>query len=370
METYNWQQSDWRDFKFNLSGLEETLNTFAEETAHESGILKALPEAAHTEAIIHIMVAEAVKTSEIEGEFINRTDVLSSIRNNLGLNQSSEKVIDKRAIGISELMIAVRNSYASPLTEKDLFKWHAMLLKHTTGIKAVTWRSHPEPMQVISGAVGKEIIHFEAPPSSRVPKEMADFIQWFNDTAPGGKLAIKKSPVRAAIAHLYFETIHPFEDGNGRIGRAIAEKALSQWVGRPVLLSLSQAIEVKKKLYYEQLQNAQSNNTVTPWIQYFITVIREAQQQAKELIDHTLYKTKFFDKFKTKFNERQEKVIKKMFDAGPKGFEGGMTAKKYMSITRASKATATRDLQTLVDIGALITQGGGRSVHYKINLKK
>src|SRR4030095_2573427 len=144
-----------------------------------------------------------------------------------------------------------------------------------------------EPMQVISGAVGKLKIHYEAPPSTHVPKEMNQFINWFNETGPGGGKEIKKAPVRSAIAHLYFETIHPFEDGNGRIGRAIAEKALSQGIGRPVLLSLSQTIEADKKSYYSALETAQQDNEITPWIKYFVSIALKAQVGAKNSIEFT-----------------------------------------------------------------------------------
>ena len=223
-------------------------------------------------------------------------------------------------------------------------------------------------MQVVSGAIGKEKIHFEAPPSSRVPDEMNRFLQWFNDTAPGGTTEIKKAAIRSAIAHLYFETIHPFEDGNGRIGRAIAEKALAQTIGHPMLLSLSRAIEADKQAYYNALEQAQKNNEITPWIEYFIAVILQAQKQARELIDFILKKSRFFDRFKDTLNDRQAKVIKRMLEAGPEGFAGGMSANKYISITKASKATATRDLQQLFEWEVLLVEGGGRSTHYKLNI--
>jgi Fic family protein len=224
-------------------------------------------------------------------------------------------------------------------------------------------------MQVISGTIGREKIHFEAPPSNSIQKEMTLFISWFNETAPGGKKEIRKAPVRSAIAHLYFESIHPFEDGNGRIGRAIAEKALSQTIGRPVLLSLSRTIEANKKAYYTALETAQRSNEITEWINYFVNTSLDAQQQASQLIEFTLQKTKFLDRFKDELNERQLKAVLKMVDAGQEGFEGGMTARKYISITKTSKATATRDLQALVDIGALAEVGGGRSSHYLLNIQ-
>ena len=365
---YNWQQLDWPEFRYDLSEVEELLFNFAEQTGHVSGILKAMPEGIQLEAIIDIMVAEAIKTSEIEGEYLSRQDVISSIRNNLGLNQTPEATKDKMAQGAGELMADVRKTYADALTETKLFDWHKMLLKGQERLNVGMWRSHEEPMQVISGAIGKEKIHFEAPPSSHVSDEMSRFIQWFNDTAPGGTDEIKKAPVRSAISHLYFETLHPFEDGNGRIGRAIAEKALSQTLGRPVLLSLSKTIEADKKSYYSALEQAQKSNEITPWIKYFVSVVLKAQEQAISLVDFILKKSKFFDRFKEFLNERQIKVIRRMLDAGPEGFEGGMNARKYTSITKASKATATRDLQHLLKLGALVQEGGGRSTRYQLHI--
>jgi Fic family protein len=243
-----------------------------------------------------------------------------------------------------------------------------MIMAGSRGGKVGQWRRHVEPMQVVSGAVGKPTVHFEAPPSSRVPKEMTRFISWFNETAAGGKLEIKRPLVRAAVAHLYFESIHPFEDGNGRIGRALSEKALSQGIGRPALLSLSRAIEAQRKKYYEALQTGQQSNEITPWVTWFVNMAVEAQKHAEEQIEFTLKKTKFFDRFKDELNERQVKVMRRMLEEGPKGFQGGMNAKKYMGITDTSKATATRDLQDLVEKGVLVPSGGGRSTRYEINI--
>jgi len=367
--TYNWQQPGWPQFNYHLKDTEAALFAFAVETGHISGVLKALPDDVEAETIINTMAAEAIKTSEIEGEYLSRQDVVSSIRNHLGLNKKLLRVKDKRSQGAGELMVAVRNTFLLPLTEAMLFLWHKMLLRQNTTIQVGAWRKHKAPMQVVSGMIGKEKIHFDAPPSAKVAGEMRRFIQWFNDTAPGGKMEIKQAPVRSAIAHLYFESIHPFEDGNGRIGRAIAEKALSQTIGRPVLLSISQTIETDKKSYYKALETAQRSNEITNWIKYFVATIIQAQVQTKILIDFTLQKTKFFDRYKPLLNERQLEAIQKMLEAGVAGFKGGMTAKKYISITRTSKATATRDLQQLTDAGVLLNSGGGRNTHYLLNME-
>jgi Fic family protein len=370
MARYNWQQKDWPNFTFSLEMIEDELFAFAKKAGKVSGVLDALPDNLKMETIIDMMVAEAIKTSEIEGEFFSRKDVMSSIKNNLGLNKKHEKVGDKKAKGIGDLMIDVRNSYKEKLTKEKLFEWHAMLLPDSKDIKVGAWRDHEEPMQIISGAMGKQKIHFEAPPSHQVKKEMERFTKWFNESAPGGSKEIKKAPVRSAIAHLYFESIHPFEDGNGRIGRALAEKALSQGVGRPILLSLSRTIEAKKNNYYDTLEKAQKSNEITNWINYFVRTILEAQIEAEDQIDFTLQKAKYFDRFKNALNERQLKVIKRMLDEGPEGFKGGMNASKYVSITKISKATATRDLHHLLELGALAQFGksGGRSTKYRVNL--
>jgi len=365
---YNWQQPDWPEFRYDVREVEDMLFEFAELTGHVSGVLKALPETIRLEAVMDMMVAEAIKTSEIEGEYLSRRDVISSIRNHLGLNQLPEATKDKMAQGAGELMADARRTYADALTAEKLFHWHTMLLREQKRILVGAWRSHEEPMQVVSGALGKERVHFEAPPSSRIPDEMSRFIQWFNQTAPGGSRAIRKAPIRSAVAHLYFETLHPFEDGNGRIGRALAEKALSQTLGRPVLLSLSRTIEADKKAYYHALEQAQKSNEITAWITYFVGVILEAQREALSLVDFILKKARFFDRFKDSLNERQLKAVRRMLDAGPEGFEGGMNARKYVALTKASKATATRDLQHLLELGAFIQEGGGRSTRYLLHI--
>lgn len=366
---YNWQLNDWPEFKYDLTEVEDILFSFAERIGQISGLLKGLPEDAQTEAIIDMMVSEAIKTSEIEGEYLSRQDVMSSIRRNLGFNQNIDRVKDKKAEGAAELMIDVRDTYAEELSQEKLFSWHKMIMKGSRGVKIGCWRTHKDPMQVVSGPIGKRKVHYEAPPSKLVPVEMKRFIRWFNETCPGGPKEIKKPAIRSAIAHIYFETIHPFEDGNGRIGRAISEKALSQGVGRPILLSLSRTIEENRNTYYDALKVAQRSNEITPWINYFVNVVLDAQKQTEEQIDFTLKKTRFFDHFRGQLNERQLRIVRRMLEEGPSGFEGGMSAKKYIAITHTSKATATRDLKDLVEKGAIIPSGGGgRSTRYQVNL--
>lgn len=365
---YNWQLEDWPGFQYDLSKLEGLLFQFAEGQGRLAGLIQGLSEELQEQSIIDIMVLEALKSSAIEGEYISRKDVLSSIRNRLGLNRYPESIKDKRAEGVARLMVAVREGFEEALTETMLFSWHQMMMEPYANIRKGQWRSGHEPMQIISGSVGREVIHFEAPPSDRIPEEMNRFIKWFTETGLNQPRFIFHAPVRSAIAHVYFESIHPFEDGNGRMGRALSEKALSQGAGRPVLISLSQAIESKRQAYYDALKAAQRSNEITPWITYFIHTLLEAQELVIQQISYSIAKTHFFVKYADQLNGRQEKILNRMFEAGPGGFEGGMSAKKYVSIAKTSKATATRDLQELVNMGALVATGGGRSTRYELSL--
>lgn len=372
MTTYNWQQNDWPNFHYDLTSIHEVLLAIAEKSGLVSGKIAHLDQIDKTEAQISLMIEEAVKTSEIEGEYISRYDVRSSIRNKLDLNPEKAHVHDKRAQGIVDMMFVVREAFDRPLSDTMLFDWHAMLLSgsQNPSLQVACWRKHEEPMQIISGHYGKQTIHFEAPPSTIVPAEMQKYIQWFNETAPSQKDTIKYAPVRAAIAHLYFESVHPFEDGNGRIGRAIAEKVLFQGAGAPLLFSLSNVIESDKKAYYAALNAASKTLEITPWIKYFVNVILNSFIESEKLINFILIKSAFLDKFANQLNDRQLKVIKRMFDAGIHGFEGGMSAKKYIAITGTSKATATRDLQQLYEMDAFQQIGKGRSVRYELNFTK
>ena len=361
---YNWQKDDWPSFRFEESAFEADLIAFVELAGRTTGLLEGASEDLGAEAVLDLMIAEAMKSSAIEGEFLSQEDVKSSIRNHLGLNQPSEFVKDERAAGIGELLVSVRETFQVELTDEQLFAWHRMLMKGTPEIEAGFWRTGQEPMQVISGRIDRPTVHFEAPPSSEVPQEMNAFLGWFNSSRTAGKSSLSYAPIRSGLAHLYFESIHPFEDGNGRMGRAISEKALSQGLGRPALLSLSQTIEANRKAYYQALEDAQQDNEVTDWLCFFVRTILEAQQEAETRILLAVRKKNYFLRFQDSFNERQLKAVRRLFEAEPEGFEGGLSAKKYMAITGTSKATATRDLQSLTESGALRLSGSGRSTRY------
>lgn len=365
---YNWQHPDWPQFTYDTLGIQDLIYRYAMEAGLLAGGLYQLPDNEQNETVLDIMVSEALTSSAIEGEKIEYEDIRSSIRKELGF-VSSHKVRDARAFGIAKLMVSLQQTFHQPLTEQQLFDWHTMLMsdpKQQKGIDIGQWRCTPEPMQIISGPIGDETIHFEAPPSEKVPEEMARFIEWFN-----GSVHTKISGVvRAAIAHLYFESIHPFEDGNGRIGRVIAEKVLSQELGRPALFSLSSIIQANKKKYYAELSRASSYDlNITPWVTYFVTTVYQAQLDAKKRIQFVVNKTKFWKRFENVLNERHEKVIARMFEAGESGFIGGMNAAKYMGIAQCSKATATRDLTELLKFGCLVKlPGKGRSTRYALLL--
>lgn len=353
---YNWQHKNWSNFSYAATALDAAVLTFTLAFGEVKGILDILKEDIKQETLLQFMLDEAMKTSEIEGEYYKRQDILSSIKNKIGLAVPKHLIFDKRAEGVSELMVEVRASYQKPLSEDLLQTWHQILFAQSFTIRSGFYRQGTDPMQIISGSYGKELVHYEAPPSSQIPKEMKHFIDWYTQykVAP---LDFKNALIKTAISHLYFESIHPFEDGNGRIGRALAEKCLAESLQFPLVLSLSKTIEKDKKTYYLALKEAQKSLDLTAWIIYFSHILIEAQQQAKQTIHLIVNKAHFLDLHTAQFNERQHKVILKMFDFGLEHFEGGMSAKKYMSLTKTSKATATRDLQDLVEKNILVVRG-------------
>lgn len=367
--SYNWQQKGWPEFQFSPGILDGFQVKFLLKSGKVSGQFAGISEDQKEQYLVETLLSEAIKTSAIEGEFLSREDVMSSLKKNLGIHEEQPRLVkDPRAKGIAKLMVAMRQTWNEPLIEAVLFSWHEMLMEGNRYVSAGCWRIGAEPMQVVSGGLGKGTVHFEAPPSVTIPDEMNRFIAWFNSTAPDGEKPLRNQIVRAALVHLYFESIHPFEDGNGRIGRVLAEKALHQGLEQPILISLSQVIELKRELYYDQLKQAQRSLQVDDWLRYFGDVVMKAQEKVEEVIEFSLQKTKLFDSYGKELNEREMKALNRMLDEGPDGFEGGMNAKKYISLTGASKATATRDLQHLRDLGIFVAEGGGRSVRYQVKL--
>lgn len=266
------------------------------------------------------------------------------------------------------MMVDLYRSFAAPLTHETMGAWHSMVMSGERRIEVVgRYRMHSEPMLVVSGAVHGPRVHFEAPPSARVNAEMDAFVSWFNETAPAGARPLR-ALTRTGIAHLYFESIHPFEDGNGRLGRAIAEKSLAQNLGQPSLIALAYTIERARKAYYAALERSNKDVEITAWLVYFSETILEAQRTTIKRIDFYVAKAKLYEKLRDQLNERQEKVIARMFREGIDGFRGGLSADNYISITKTSRATATRDLQDMVAKGALTRTGELRHTRYHLNL--
>jgi len=312
---------------------------------------------------VELMSAEALTTSEIEGEMLDRVSVQSSITRQLGL-AADHRRIQPRERGIAEMTVDAYQNFATSLTEGTLFAWHAMLMNGRTDLGDIgRYRTHAEPMQVVSGWLQKPKVYFEAPPSAQVPPEMRRFIAWFNASEK-----ILPPLTRAGVAHLYFVSVHPFEDGNGRIGRAVAEKALLQGVGQPMLLALSPTVLARRKSYYEALEAANQSNEVTEWLTWFGEIILEAQRHTLAQVEFLLDKARLLDGLRGTLGARQEKALLRMFEEGPGGFTGGLSASKYTSITGTTSATATRDLGVLVEKGALVATGELKGRRYHLNV--
>jgi Fic family protein len=367
--TWNWQQPDWPNFTYDSGALEPLEKQFLLQSGEFIGACKHIGADDQETLKIELISDEAVKTSEIEGEILNRDSVQSSLRHQLGLG-AEQPGVKPAERGISKMMVDLYRGFATALTDKRMFDWHTMLLTADDSIKVIGgYRTHADAMQVVSGPTHKRTVHFEGPPSARVPDEMKQFITWFNDTAQGAKNPLP-ALTRAGIAHLYFVCIHPFEDGNGRIGRALAEKSLAQNLGQPSLIALAYTIERKRKDYYAALERNNKENEITNWLTYFANTVLEAQNNTIKRVDFYIAKAKFYERQRGKLNERQERAVARMFREGIDGFKGGLSAENYINITQASRATATRDLQDLVDKGALTKTGELRHTRYYLNLSE
>lgn len=364
---WNWEQPGWPDFSYKSEALAQLERQFLLQSGEFVGAFKHMGPDDQETLKIDLISEEAVKTSEIEGEILNRDSVQSSLRHQLGLG-AEQPGIDPAERGIAEMMADLYRNFGKPLDDATMFAWHRMLLSGDRKISVIGgYRTHEDPMQVVSGPDYKRIVHFEAPPSSRMNDEMSRFIAWFNATAPSGKNPLP-ALTRAGIAHLYFVCIHPFEDGNGRIGRALAEKSLAQNLNQPSLIALAYTIERKRKDYYAALERNNKEMEISAWLTYFANTILEAQRNTIKRVDFFVAKARFYETFRGQLNERQDKVIARMFKEGIDGFMGGLSAENYISISKTSRATATRDLQDLVEKGALTKTGELRHTRYFLNL--
>ena len=363
--TWNWQQEDWPQFRYNSAKLVALEAEFLRQSGVFIGAVKHVSDDDRQQLTVELISDEAYNTTEIEGEILNRDSLQSSIRRNFGLTTDNRKIPPAEQ-GIAQMMVELYRQFDKPLSNDLLFHWHQLLMNGRRDIKDVgCYRTHDSAMQVVSGPLHAPKVHFEAPPSKSIPAEMKRFVQWFARTAPGGKSPL---PIltRSGIAHLYFVCVHPFEDGNGRVGRAVAEKVISEGLGQATLIALSQTINRTRRNYYEKLESSNKHNEITAWLVYFAQTVIQAQAQAQGMVDFIIAKTKFYDRLRGQLNERQDKAIARMMREGPDGFKGGLSAEKYISITGTSRATATRDLQDLVEKKALVRVGSLKSTRYHL----
>jgi Fic family protein len=366
---WNWQNPDWPNFKWDRSQMSAAEEQFLVGAGVVIGTTKLLGEDERNQLLVEVMSGEALTTSEIEGEILNRASVQSSIQRQLGLAADKRRATPAEQ-GIAEMIVDLFRSSAEPLSNEMLYRWHRMVASGRRDLINIgEYRTGKEPMQVISGRIGAQKVHFEAPPSKRVPSEMKRFIAWFNQTVPQGALPLP-AITRAGIAHLYFESIHPFEDGNGRIGRAIAEKAMAQSFGQPLLVALATTILAHQKSYYESLEKANKQIDVSAWLSRFVDIALEAQRRTITQVEFQIAKTKLLDRLRSHINDRQLKALLRIFREGPDGFKGGLSAGNYRTITGASPATTTRDLADLTEKGALVRTGERKYARYALNLAR
>lgn len=360
---WNWQKAEWPSFDWDADALNALEARFAHETGILLGMVKHVSDGDKIDLIVELISTEAVKTSEIESEILDRGSVQSSLRRNFGLSADDRRATAAER-GVAEMMTDLYRAFDDRLSHRKLCAWHGMLMAGRPDLVNIgSYRTHEDAMQVVSGAPNRSTIHFEAPPSSRIPAEMNGFIDWFNASGPVGGTPLPPL-TRAGLAHLYFVCIHPFEDGNGRIGRAVSEMALSQSLKQPALLALSQTIQSSRKLYYDMLEKSNKALEVTPWLEYFAATVLQARDYSIRRVEFLIAKTKLLDGLRGRLNSRQEKALARMLRAGPDGFIGGMSADNYRAVTGASTATATRDLAGLVRLGAFTRTGERRHTRY------
>jgi Fic family protein len=362
---YIHERKDWPDFHWNMEKLAEPLASVRYRQGELIGQMKGLGFRLQQEAVLETLTKDVLKTSEIEGEKLDAEQVRSSVARRLGMDIGGLKPADRNVEGVVEMMLDATSRYDRPLTDERLFGWHASLFptgrSGMTKIKTGAWRDESAgPMQVVSGALGKGKVHFEAPKPDRLEKEMTAFRKWFE-----GKDAI--DPVlKSGLSHLWFVTIHPFEDGNGRIARAIADMALARSEhSSQRFYSMSAQIEQEHKEYYDILESTQKGiMDVTAWMLWFLDCLGRAIDGAHVTLKAVLDKARFWDRIEdVPLNDRQRSVIDRLLD----GFEGKLTSSKYAKLTKCSQDTAYRDIQALVERHVLDQNPeGGRSTSYSL----
>lgn len=366
--TWIWQQPGWPRFRWDEARLAAALARARLAQGKVLGAARLLDASLTLEAVATILVEDGLTTSAIEGERLDLDAVRSSVARRLGLPTAGLPAPPRAVDGLIDILLDATRHHEQPLSAERLFGWQAALFPTGySGLHAIRVGElrGDEPMQVVSGGIGKEKVHFVAPPREGLEAELAHFLAWFNSSP-----ADLDGLVRAGLAHLWFVTLHPFEDGNGRLARAITDMALSQDERQPMrLFSLSAQILREQESYYTVLEHTQRGELdVTEWLAWFLKQVEAAATAAEQAVTNTLAKARFWLKHQaTHLNERQRKVLNRLLDAGPGGFEGGINTRKYMNLTKTSRATAYRELADLVEKGCLAPTGkGGRSSGYEI----
>lgn len=366
MSVYIHQKKDWPNFKWDSEDIVNLLSEARNLQGRLQGKMEALGFELRNEALLDTLTLDVLKTSEIEGELLNHDQVRSSIARKLGMEIAGSVESDRNVDGVVEMMLDATQNCFKPLTKTRLFDWHAALFP--TGRNGMykiivgDWRKDTtEPMQVISGPMGKEKVHFEAPNSDLLEKEMSSLLNWFSQN---NKIDLV---LKASIAHLWFVTIHPFDDGNGRITRALTDMLLAQAdKSNQRFYSMSAQMRIERKQYYDILEKTQKGDlNITNWIQWFLQCLINALNSTEEVLVKVLFKGNFWQiHSKTIINERQKKLINKLLDS----FDGKLTSSKWAKIAKCSKDTAIRDINDLIEKEILRKEeAGGRSTNYELN---
>lgn len=365
-----WQHPEWPRFFVRTAEVAAALQSARLAQGRLTGKAQALGlDAVGSAAAGEIWTAEALATASIEGEKLDLDAVRSSVARRLGLPAPAKARHAPDVEGLLDMMQDAVARHAEPLTKERLFAWQAALFP--TGrsglivIRTGGWRTRSEPMQIVSGPIGREKVHYQAPPSRAVPRLMGEFLRWFANPGESGPDAL----VRAAVAHLWFETIHPFEDGNGRVGRAIVDLVLARDSATAMpLYRMSSRLAANRKQYYEELELAQRGTLdATRWAAWFIGQFQAACRESEETIDRSLAKARFWTRLAgVALSDRQRKAVNVLLDAGPGGFEGGLSAGKYQNLTSTSRQTASRDLADLVEKGVLRVTGQLKGTRYHV----
>ena len=366
MSKYIHELQEWPNFHWDEGLLARQLASVRHRQGRLIGRMEALGFDLRAEAVLTTLTEDVLKSSEIEGELLDKSQVRSSIARRLGMDIGALAPTDRHVEGVVEMMLDATQQYAEPLTEERLFAWHASLFPTgRSGMSSIivgAWRDERlGPMQVVSGPMGREQVHYEAPTAARLNAEMSVFLRWFA-AAPAPLDAVLK----AALAHLWFVTIHPFDDGNGRIARAIADMALAQSEKSPQrFYSMSAQIRLERDAYYKVLEFTQKGDLdITAWLTWFLDCLDRAIEGAEGTLAGVMQKVHFWESIRDKpLNDRQRKVIHKMLD----GLEGTLTSSKWAKLTKASPDTALRDINDLVERGVLVKDAaGGRSTSYSL----